>query len=90
MALYDFRNKKTGKVKEYDMKISEYDQFVIDHPELERTYDKVASIGDPVRLGIKRPPKDFQTGVLDRIKHSVPGAKPGMSRTRWGTNITEV
>lgn len=41
MPTYTFRNKKTGKTKEYTMRISEYDQFKADHPELERIQDSV-------------------------------------------------
>ena len=36
MPLYTFRNKKTGKEKDYQIKLAEYDQFKKDHPELER------------------------------------------------------
>lgn len=42
MPSYTFRNKKTGKTKEYTIRISEYDQFKEDHPELERIQDVVA------------------------------------------------
>ena len=41
MATYTFRNKKTGKTKEYQMRISEYDQFKKDNPNLERIIDLV-------------------------------------------------
>lgn len=36
MPTYEFRNRKTGKVVEHVLKMSEYDQFKVDHPELER------------------------------------------------------
>lgn len=42
MPSYTFRNRKTGKTKEYNIRISEYDQFKADHPELERVQDLVA------------------------------------------------
>lgn len=41
MATYTFRNKKTGKLKEYEMPIKEYDQFKLDNPHLERVMDGV-------------------------------------------------
>jgi hypothetical protein len=41
MAIYTFRNKKTGRTKEYEMPIKEYDQFKIDNPHLERIIDPV-------------------------------------------------
>ncbi len=33
---YTFKNKKSGKRQEFQLKISEYDDFVLNHPELER------------------------------------------------------
>lgn len=42
MPVYTFRNRKTGKTKEYEMRMSEYDTFKAEHPELERVQDTVA------------------------------------------------
>lgn len=36
MPTYEFRNKNTGEIEEHVIKMSEYDQFKEDHPELER------------------------------------------------------
>jgi len=41
MATYTFKNKRTGKLKEYEMRMTEYEQFKIDHPNLERVIDLV-------------------------------------------------
>lgn len=41
MPSYTFKNKKTGKTKEYTMRMSEYDQFKKDNPNLERIIDDV-------------------------------------------------
>ena len=30
-------------------------------------------IGDSVRLGIKKPPADFQKGIIGRMKATIPG-----------------
>jgi putative FmdB family regulatory protein len=38
------------------------------------------AIGDSVRLGITKPPSEFMTDVLGRIKHSVPGNKIGSGK----------
>lgn len=43
MPTYEFRNKKTGKIEEHQIRISEYDQFKEDHPELERVILSVPS-----------------------------------------------
>ena len=34
--IYTFKNKRSGKVREYNIPIKDYDQFVIDNPKLER------------------------------------------------------
>ena len=36
MPIYTFKNKRTGKTKEYEIKLADYDQFKLDHPNLER------------------------------------------------------
>ena len=36
MPVYTFRNRKTGKTREYEIRLADYDQFKADHPELER------------------------------------------------------
>src|SRR5210317_1613963 len=36
MPTYDSRNRETGEYEEHIIRMSEYDQFVEDHPELER------------------------------------------------------
>lgn len=41
---YTFRHKKTGKVSAVELKISEYDQYVIDHPKLERWFESAPAI----------------------------------------------
>ena len=42
--IYTFRNKQTGEEKDYVMKLSEYDQFKADHPELERVITTGATL----------------------------------------------
>ncbi len=41
MPIYTFKNKRTGKIKEYEIRLSDYDQFKLDHPNLERVFDAV-------------------------------------------------
>lgn len=41
MPIYTFKNKRSGKSKEYEIRLSEYDQFKADHPNLERVFDTV-------------------------------------------------
>lgn len=81
MPIYEFLNKETQEIEEHIMKISELDQFKIDNPNLER-YITGMNIGDSVRLGITKPPADFQKGVIERMKHSIPGNKIA---SKWET-----
>jgi hypothetical protein len=71
MPIYAFKHKETGEVIEKIMKISDRDAWVEANPEYQPYHDRV-NLGDPIRMGITQPPSDFQKGVIDRIKHSVP------------------
>ena len=42
--LYQFKNKTTGEVVEKIMKVSERDQYVKEHPELEQVFDSVPTV----------------------------------------------
>jgi len=44
MPLYEFRNTETDELVEQFMKISEYDQFNIDNPQLVRTFTKAPAL----------------------------------------------
>lgn len=75
MPTYSFLNKETGVVTEHVMKISELDAFKESHPELERYMgDSSISIGDPVRLGLRKPDNGFRE-VLQKISERTPGGK---------------
>lgn len=41
---YTFKNTKTGKIVSVELKISEYDQYKADHPELERYIDSAPAV----------------------------------------------
>lgn len=73
MPIYSLKHKKTGEIFNKTMKISEYDQYLQQNPDIERYFDSVPLYGDPVRLGIKTPPSDFQKNILGRMKESIPG-----------------
>lgn len=78
---YTFVNKKTGEEIEQFMSMSEREQFLKDHPELEQTIKSV-NIVDPVSIGVKRPPVDFQKHVLSKVKE-MPGANKSAIENRW-------
>lgn len=71
MAFYTFRNKETGEEFDLEMPMSEREPFLENHPELIQILNKF-NLGDSVRLGITKPPADFQKYVLGRIKEKEP------------------
>lgn len=42
--IYEFKNKNTGEIEEHIMRLSEYEQFKLDHPHLERVITSAASV----------------------------------------------
>jgi hypothetical protein len=73
MGKFNFRNKKTGKVKVLEMSIAEAEQYEKDHPNLEWICGSPA-IGDAHRLGLKKPDDGFRDRLKD-IKKSHRGSK---------------
>jgi len=68
MPRYTFRNNVTNEVFEHDMKISERDQYVQDNPHLTQLITGAPAIGDPSRLGLRKPDAAFRD-VLKNVKH---------------------
>ena len=79
MPIYDIKDKTTGVIEEKFMSISEYEQYKIDHPDEEQVFTTI-NFQDAISLGIKRPPSDFQEGVIERIKRNNPGHN---IQSRW-------
>ena len=79
MPLYDIKNKETGEIEEKFMSISDYEQYKLDNPDHEQVFTSL-NVQDSISLGIKKPPKDFQEGVIERIKRNNPGHK---IQSRW-------
>lgn len=73
MPIYPIRNKDTDEITERIMKIAEYEEFMKENPNMERYFDTAPVFGDPVRLGITKPPADFMKGIIGRMKESIPG-----------------
>jgi hypothetical protein len=67
MPTYTFRNKNTNDYHEMFMKMAERDQYVVDNPDLEQCITEAPTIGDSVKLGIKKPDSSFRD-VLKEIK----------------------
>ena len=74
MPTYTFKNLESGEITEHVMKIAELDQFKLDNPHLERYMCDTPSIGDPVRLGIRRSDAGWRE-TLQRVAEKTPGGK---------------
>jgi len=66
MPTYSFRNIKTGEEFDEIMSIKNLDQYKLDNPDLEQLLS-TPPIGDPVRLGLKKPDDTFRD-ILKQIK----------------------
>ncbi|MEN6551957.1 MAG: hypothetical protein ABFC34_03625 [Methanobacterium sp.] len=73
------KDKNTGEVTEMFMSISQWEQFKQDNPDKEQYFSDMRFI-DEVKLGRKKPPRDFQEGVIERIKRNNPGHR---IQSRW-------
>lgn len=81
MPTYRYLNTQTEEVSDIFMSISEMETFQKDNPHMERVYDSM-NIVDPVSIGAKKPPVDFQKHVLGRVK-AMPGADKNKIEKRW-------
>jgi len=77
--VYDVRDKNTGEVTEMFMSISQWEEFKQNNPDKEQYFTNM-HFADSISLGIKKPPRDFQEGVIGRIKKNNPGHK---IQSRW-------
>jgi hypothetical protein len=73
MPIYSLKNTVTGEIFEKMMKIAEYVEYLKENPNVERYHDTAPIYGDPVRMGVLKPPADFQKHIIGRMKASIPG-----------------
>ena len=71
------KGRKKGQQFDLDMPSALLDEFLNDHPEVNRVFKM--NIGDPTGMGITKPPSDFQKYILGRMKSSIPGNTIGDS-----------
>ena len=79
--IYSFEDTETGEEFELSMSYDQLKEFLVDFPNLNQTFRM--NLGDPVGLGITKPPSDFSKYVLGRIKEATPGAKKDVIEKRW-------
>lgn len=79
MPYYTFLDTEKNEEITLEMKISEMEQYKIDHPEMKQLLKPTRTV-DPILLGITKPPEDFQKKVLGNIKKNNPGSTIGTGR----------
>ena len=84
MNIYTFRNTKTDELLTFHMSYEQYLEFIKNKKKY-LVQEFHINTGDSILLGVTRPPSDFQKYVVDRIKHSVPGANRKTMEKRWHT-----
>lgn len=70
MPVYSFEDNETGDEFEITMSYDEMKQFLVDNPQVTQTFRM--NIGDPIRMGVTKPPSDFSKYVLGKVKATNP------------------
>lgn len=60
MPIYSIMNKQTEEVFEVNMKFTELEAYLSDEPNLKQIFTKFPALGDPVRLGRRKPDDGFR------------------------------
>lgn len=71
MPKYDFRHKESGEIVELTMRISEKEEWLKANPQYESVILGAPSLGDPLRLGLRKPDQGFRE-VLQKAKAAHP------------------
>lgn len=71
MPTYNFRHRETGEITEKFFSLSLREEYLKDNPQLESVLLGAPSIGDPIRLGIRKPDNGFRE-VLSKAKEAHP------------------
>ena len=81
MPHYNFKNKETDEEFTLELNIAEREIYLKDNPHVQQILSAL-NIGDPLRMGITQPPKDFSKYVLGKVAN-MPGANKGALFNRW-------
>jgi len=71
--IYSFEDQETGEEFELEMTYDQLKDFLADNPKVSQTFRM--NLGDPVRMGVTKPPSDFTKHVLGKIKEAHPLGK---------------
>lgn len=78
---YLFRNINTGEEQELFMSITERGKYLEDNPDITQLVHGAPSIGDSIRLGLRKPDDGFR----DRLKEIKKHHSRGLSRSTINT-----
>ena len=78
---YTFKNKKTGKVETYQMRLAEYDAFKENHPNLERWFESAPRMNYR-SIGSDFKPDNTWKEVMSKIGEQNPNSKIADEYTR--------
>lgn len=73
MPVYSFEDQETGEEFELQMSYDDLKEFLTNNPTVNQTFRM--NIADPIRMGVQKPPSDFQKYVLGRVKEAHPLGK---------------
>lgn len=73
MPVYSFRNRDTGEEYELTLSMSEREEYLAANPNVEQFIGRAPSIGDSIKLGLKKPDGWFRDRLKD-IKKSHRGS----------------
>ena len=71
MPTYNFRHRETGEITEKFFSLSLREEYLKDNPHHESILLGAPTIGDPIRLGIRKPDDGFRE-VLAKAKEAHP------------------
>ena len=71
--IYSFIDTETEEEFELEMTYDQLKVFLEANPRFNQTF--VMNLGDPIRMGVTRPPSDFSKYVLGRVKEAHPLGK---------------
>jgi hypothetical protein len=69
MPTYLFKDINTEEEQELFMSITERDKYLEDNPHITQLVHGAPSIGDPIRLGLRKPDDAFRDRLKDIKKH---------------------
>jgi hypothetical protein len=78
MPTYQFKNSKTNEIEEHRMSYTQLDEFKMENPHLSIhiSAENLPIMSDATRMSIPgygQPHAAFETGVIQRMKETIPG-----------------